>query len=116
MFFDIHPALVILFLQCWCGQRKACRLDHLTCLQHERHGVVDLAWMTGVDLTGLLESGAVGTVSGHAIVQAGAARAKACRLGIILAMDESHELAGDVAMEPGRPESIFGRQPARRKD
>ena len=58
----------------------------------------------------------VGTVAGHAVVQACAARYKPLRLGVVLPEDQAHEFVHHVAMKPGRPEGMFGYQPARRKD
>ena len=37
---------------------------------------------------------------------------EAIRLGVILTMNQPHEFAGDIAMEPGRTEGVFCCQPA----
>ncbi len=37
-------------------------------------------------------------------------------LGVVLAVDQTHELAHDVAVIPRRPEGVFRHQPARRED
>src|SRR5690554_90689 len=52
----------------------------------------------------------------HGVVQAGAARGEAVCLGIVHALDQSHELAGDIAVEPGWSEGVFHSQDARRED
>ena len=58
----------------------------------------------------------VGTVRGHAIVQAGAAGQEAFGLGVVDAVQQAHELGHDVAVIPGRPERVLADQPARRED
>ena len=52
----------------------------------------------------------------HAIVQRHAAGQEALRLGLVLAVDEPHELAHDIHVIPGRPESMLGNGPALGKD
>jgi len=58
----------------------------------------------------------VGTVAAHAVVQAGSSGGETLGLGVVFALDEAHELVHEVAMEPGRPEGVFGDDPARRED
>ena len=58
----------------------------------------------------------VGAVAGHAVVQRRAAGHEAVGLGVVDAVDQTHELARDVAMEPRRTERVLAHQPARRKD
>ena len=55
-------------------------------------------------------------MAGHAVVERCAAGLEAAGLGVIDAVDQAHAFAGDVAVKPGRPESIFHRQPAGRED
>ena len=51
------------------------------------------------------------------LCRTGAARHEALGLGVVHAVDQTHELARDVAVEPGRAERVLhGDQPARRKD
>src|SRR5262249_5616914 len=52
----------------------------------------------------------------HAVVKRGAARGEALRLGVINSRNQPHELTGNIAMEPGWPESALRDQPTRRKD
>ena len=63
-----------------------------------------------------LEGRGVGAVAAHAVVQARAAGREAFRLGVVDAVDQAHELAHHVAMEPGRAEGVLGDHPARRED
>ena len=65
---------------------------------------------------GAVEGFGVGAVAGHAVVQAGAAGEKAFGLGVVLAVDEAHELVHHVAVKPGRAEGVLGDQPARGED
>ena len=55
-------------------------------------------------------------MAAHAVVQRRAARHEAFGLGIVGAMHQAHELAGDVAVEPRRTEGVLRHQPARRED
>ncbi|CUI67301.1 Uncharacterised protein [Achromobacter xylosoxidans] len=55
-------------------------------------------------------------MAAHAVVQAGAAGGEAVGLGVVHALDQAHEFAGDVAVEPGRTEGVFHCQDARRED
>ena len=64
----------------------------------------------------LLERARIRAVPRHAVVQARAARHEAFGLRVVRAVHEAHELARDVAMEPGRAERILGGEPARRED
>ncbi len=49
-------------------------------------------------------------------MQAGSAGEKAFGLGVVLAVDEAHELVHHVAVKPGWAEGVFGDEPARRED
>src|SRR5450830_1078938 len=113
---DVHPALIIIFLQRRRSQCMTRRLDDVTCLEHESHRISDLVRLAGIAAARLLKGRAVRTVTGHAIVQTGAAGTKAFRLGVVFAMNQAHELTRDIAVEPGWTESMFGGKPARRKD
>lgn len=48
----------------------------------------------------------------HATVQRRASRQEALGLGIVGALDQSHELVHQVAMEPRRTEGVFRHHPA----
>ena len=48
----------------------------------------------------------------HGVVQRDPARHEALRLGVVLAVDQPHELAHDVHVVPGRPERVLRHQPA----
>ena len=45
-------------------------------------------------------------------MKAGSARQKALGLGVVLAVDEAHELIHHVAVEPGWAEGVLGNEPA----
>ena len=66
--------------------------------------------------TGVIAGGPVRAVRRHAIVQRGAARHEALRLGVVGAVHETHEFVHVVAMKPGRAEGVLGHHPARRED
>ena len=110
------PALRVVLLQLRALQRVARRADHGARLEHERHGVGDAHRPGGIGAARLVEGRGIRAVAAHAVVQRGAARLEALRLGVVDAVDEAHELAGDVAVEPGRAERVLHRQPARRED
>ena len=55
-------------------------------------------------------------MAGETVVQRTTAGHEAFRLRIVGAMHQAHEFAGDVAMEPRRPEGVLRHQPARRED
>jgi len=116
MFADTRPALMIVVLQRWRCQCLRSRVNHVAGFDHERHGLIHFLRLAGIGLRGLLERRRIRAVAGHAIMQTGAAGDEALCLGIIRAMNQTHEFAGDIAMEPWRTEGIFGRQPARRKN
>ena len=58
---------------------------------------------------------ASGPCAGHRVVQACPAGHEAFGLGVVHALDEPHELRGDVAVEPRRTERVLHRQDARRE-
>ena len=49
-------------------------------------------------------------------MKAGAAGEEAFGFGVVLAVDEAHELVAHVAMKPRRAEGVFGDEPAWRED
>ena len=80
-------------------------------LEHEGQGAVEL---DGLQFggAGAFEGFGVGAVAGHAVVQAGSAGNEAFGLGVVLAVDEAHELVHEVAVEPGWAEGVLGDDPA----
>ena len=71
--------------------------------------------LTQLRVTCFVEGFRIGPVAAHAIVQTRAAGGKAGRFRVVHAMDQAHELAGDIAVEPRRAEGVFHRQDAWRK-
>src|SRR5215831_2607897 len=110
------PAAVVLRLKLWRLERKARRTHYVTRLEHERHGVGDARRLGKIGVRCFLERIGVGPMSGHAVVQACATRQKAFGLGVVYALDQSHELACHVAVEPRWAESVLHRENAGRKD
>jgi len=90
-------------------------LDGVTCLEHESHGSVNpVGSEIGRNRGSVTRR--VWSMAVHAIVQARAPGGKAVRLGVVRALDESHELAHDVSMKPGGAKRIFCHHPSWRKD
>jgi len=59
----------------------------------------------------------IGSMGTHPIAQADTAWLEpAAFLGIVDTLDQPHEFAHHVAVEPGRPEGIFTHHPSRSKD
>src|SRR5450830_1926013 len=116
MFFDAHPALVIIWLQRRRAQCKPGRLEHLARLEHECHSVDHLVRLAGVALARFFKGGRVWTMAAHAIVQTGTARPETGSLGVVGTMNQPHEFTGHITMEPRWPKRMFGGQPAWRKD
>ena len=96
--------------------REPRRLDHRARFEHEGHRIGDVLGLGGVGGAGLLEGFSIRTVPAHAVVQAAPSRHEAFLLGVVDAVDQPHELAGEVAVEPGRAEGVLHGQPARRED
>src|SRR6266403_4028124 len=96
-------------------QRKLRRLTHKASLEHKRQGVAQIDRLQ-VRLARLLKRFSVRPVTSHAIVQAGATWDESFRLGVILTVDQSHELVHEIAMKPRRTKRMFGHHPSRRKD
>src|SRR5215831_11182404 len=109
------PALEIVMLQLRRFHRITGEPHGEAAFKHEGHRVVELLRLE-FGRAGTREGLGVRPVGAHTVVQTGAARQKAFRLGIIDAFKEPHELAHHVAMIPGWPERIFADQPARRED
>ena len=96
-------------------QRKARWPDDIAALEHEGERRFDLV-RGECSRARPLEGRRVGPVTAHAVVQARAARREAFRLGVVNTVDQAHEFAHHVAMEPGRAKGVLGDHPARRKD
>src|SRR6185312_8857464 len=98
------PALCVIVLQL----RRFLSLprwpDHGARLEHEGHGVDDVAWLARIHCTGLGERRRVRAVPAEAVVQRRTARHEAASLGVVFAVDQAHELTRDVAVKPGRAE------------
>ena len=112
---QILPTLIIIALQLRRLQREARGTNHAAGFEHEGHGVFDTMDLTQIRVTCFVEGFRIGPVAAHAIVQTRAAGGKAGRFRVVHAMDQAHELAGDIAMEPGWAEGVFHRQNAWRK-
>src|SRR5581483_11371561 len=95
---DALPALVVILLQLWCIQRLPGRMDHLARLEHESHGAGEMIGLADVSRARLLETRRIRTVSAHAVVQAGATGREAAGLGVVRALEQAREFAGDGAL------------------
>ena len=84
-------------------------------LEHEGERAFELVRLQ-LGVARVLEGFDVGAMRQHGVVQRHAARHEALRLGVVLAIDQPHELAHDVHVVPGRPERILRHQPAIRED
>ena len=84
-------------------------------LEHEGQRAFELDGLE-FGCAGAVEGLGVGTVAAHAVVEAGSAGDEAFGLGVVLALDEAHELVHEVAVEPGWAEGVLGDDPARRED
>ena len=112
---QILPTLIIIALQLRRLQREARGSNHVAGFEHEGHRIFDTMHLTQIRVTCFVEGFRIGPVAAHAVVQARAAGGKAGRFRVVHAMDQAHELAGDITVEPGRAEGVFHRQDARRK-
>src|SRR5664279_1992589 len=101
------PAAEILALQLGGFQCEAGGPDHVARLDHERHRVTDTRRLRQIGRARAREGLGVGPVPRHAVVQARATRHEPFRLGVVHAVDQPHELAGHVAVEPRRPERML---------
>ena len=61
---------------------------------------------------GAFEGLGVRAMAGHAVVEAGSAGDEAFGFGVVFALDETHELVHEVAVEPGGTEGVLGDDPA----
>src|SRR5687767_15879378 len=91
-------------------ERESRRTVGPAAFDHERHRALDLVRLQ-LSLAGALPAGDVRAVAGHQIVEAHSARRETVRLRVIIAIDQAHELAHHVAVEPGWPERVFGNHP-----
>src|SRR5580658_1385877 len=109
------PALEVLMIEFGSLERKLRRLTHKASLEHEGQRVLHVHRLQ-FGLARLLKRFRVGTVTRHAIVQAGATWHESLRLGVIFTMDQPHELVHEVAMKPGRTKRMLRNHPSRRKN
>ena len=112
---QILPTLIIIALQLRRLQREARGPNHAAGFEHEGHRIFDAMDLAQIRIACLRENFRIGPVAAHAVVQARATGRKAGRLGIVHAVDQAHEFAGDIAMEPRWAEGVFHRQDARGK-
>src|SRR5215831_4727957 len=110
------PAGVIAVLELRGLEREPGRSNGEPRLEHERHRVGDAVGLREVARRGLFERVRVGAVTGHAVVERRAPGDEAFRLRVVDAVDEAHEFARDVAMEPRWPEGVLHDEPAWRED
>src|SRR5580704_5288107 len=115
LFLQPLPNLEVLMIKLRSLHRKLRRLAHEASLKHERHGVPYIHRLQ-LRPARLLKSFRVRPVTSHAIMQAGAARDEAFRLGVIFTVDQPHELVHKVAMKPRRTKGMLGHHPSWRKD
>src|ERR1700758_5572678 len=102
MLLESLPAPEVFALKLRRFQRVTRHADDRARLEHERHRVLDVIRLREISAACLLERLRIGPVPAHAIVQARAAGYESLRLGIVRAVDQPHELAGDIAMKPRR--------------
>ena len=84
-------------------------------LKHERQRPVDVVGLQ-LCLACPVECIDIWAMTRHAVMQAGAARHKALRLGVVLSENQPHELVHHVAVKPGRTKGMLRNHPARRKN
>src|SRR3954464_10441092 len=96
------PDGVVVLLQLRQAHRELRRSKDETRLPHECKRVLDLLRFQ-LGAARALERLHIWSVSRHAVVNRYAARQEAFGLRVIDAVDETHELAHDVAVEPRRP-------------
>jgi len=108
--FEITPAIDIIILNGIESCSVAGHVLWIACLKHKRQCVVELLWLKR-SITGFFKARVVRTVRQHHVMQAHAARYKTFFFGIVLSVYQTHKLAHDIAMVPGRAKCIFRYQP-----
>src|SRR6266480_2430258 len=86
------PAVEVVLLPLRRLQREARGADDVAAFEHEGERVLDFLWLERAAAR-LLERRRIGPVTRHAVVQAGASRHEALRLGVVDAVHQAHELA-----------------------
>src|SRR6185436_2677549 len=109
------PDLVVVPLQLARAHRKPGRPPDVARLPHESERVLDLVRLQ-LGVGRALESREIRAVRRHAVVYRDAPGREAFGLGVVHAVHQAHQFAHHVAVEPRRPERIFGDLPARRED
>src|SRR6267143_2634948 len=97
-------------------QRGTSRSDHEAAFEHEGHGVGAMLRLSGVCRQRLVEGCRIRPMPTHTIVERGSAGYESRALGVVDAVNQAHELARDIAMEPWRPKRILHREPAGREN
>ena len=110
------PAALVVPLQMWRLERRLRWSNHRPSFKHESHGIGNLLGLARILKACSLKCVRIWPMAGHAIMQRRSAGYEPFGLRIVGAMDQSHELAGDVAMKPRRPESVLHYQPSRWED
>ncbi len=100
------------------GVSSAKRVGRMTQprLEHEGERVVDLVRRQLGRRGALVGRGGRGRARSCNCARLAPPGAKPAGLGVVDAVDQAHELAHHVAVEPGRPERVLGHHPARRED
>src|SRR5215469_12434788 len=99
--FQTLPDLEILFIQLRGFQRKFRRPANEARFKHECQSISQI-YRLQLRGAGAFEGRGVRTMSGHAVMKAGASRDEAFRFRVIGPADQAHELAHEVTMEPRR--------------
>src|SRR5438034_11037131 len=89
--------------------------DDAARFEHECHRVLDVIELGQIRIAGLFEGLRIRSVTAHAIVKARTARQKAFGLRVVRTMDQTHELARDVAVKPWQTKRVLHGQNPRRK-
>ena len=115
VFFEVLPAGVVLVLASCGVHGEFGRAGYEPRFEHEGQCAVEL-YRLEFGGAGSAKGFGVGTMSGHAVVEAGSAGSEAFRFGVVLSEDKAHELVHEIAVKPGRAEGVLGDDPAWGKD
>src|ERR1700733_13582871 len=109
------PAFEVLMLQYPGVHREWGRPHNELRFKHEGQCVAEILRLQ-VRVAGALKRIRIGTMAGHAVVQAGATRDEAFSFCIVSAEYQAHEFVHQIAMKPRRSKGVLGNHPPRRKD
>src|SRR5687768_14706368 len=101
------PDRVVILLQLLRAESELGRTEDVARLPHEGERALDLLRLE-VCLDAFLVGRGIGSMRRHAVVDRDAAGCEAFGLGLVNALDQAHQLAHHVAVEPGRAEGVFG--------